>query len=364
MDLIDKLKALSERFSQLKDNVTTEEATKNAFIMPFIAALGYDVFNPMEVVPEFVADIGTKKGEKVDYCIQKDGQPIIIIECKDWRQKLDIHKSQLHRYFNVVHARLAILTNGEKYQFFADLLEPNKMDARPFLEFSITNVTEQLIVELKKFRKDNFDLDSILSDASDLKYSKQIKELLSSEFKEPSDDFVKYFAARIYQGRVTSRVMEQFTPLVVKSVKQFINEIINERLQNAISVGDKEVNSSTVEANTEEEIENEIADVETPSSNVDTTEEELSGFRIVQAILAAHINITKVTHRDKKSYFGVLYDDNNRKPICRLHFNRTQKYISLFDENRVETKVPIEVLEDIYQYAEQIIAVGKYYDEA
>jgi hypothetical protein len=362
MDLIDRLNALNERFVQLKDNVKTEEATKNAFVMPFITALGYDVFNPMEVVPEFIADIGTKKGEKVDYCIQKDGKPIIIMECKDWRQKLDIHTSQLHRYFNVVHARFAILTNGEQYQFFADLLEPNKMDEHPFLEFSITNITEQLISELKKFRKDSFDLDAILSTASDLKFSKKIKEILSSEFKDPSEEFIKYFASRVYPGRITSKVMEQFNPLVKKSIKQLINEIINDRLKSAMSVSEHDIAS---EKGTSSEASEEIVETDTTIVNdVETTDEELSGFRIIQAILAPHIDITKVTHRDKKSYFGILYDDNNRKPICRLHFNRSQKQISLFDDNRVENKFPIERLEDIYQYAEQIISIAKAYHDS
>lgn len=83
MDLIDKLKKIGERFEKLKDQVQTEEATKNAFVMPFIAALGYDVFNPLEVVPEYTADIGIKKGEKVDYCILKNGEPIMILECNN-----------------------------------------------------------------------------------------------------------------------------------------------------------------------------------------------------------------------------------------------------------------------------------------
>ncbi len=54
----------------------------------------------MEVVPEFVADIGTKKGEKVDYAILKDSEPVVIIECKHWKERAEAHNSQLHRYYN------------------------------------------------------------------------------------------------------------------------------------------------------------------------------------------------------------------------------------------------------------------------
>ena len=79
MDFQDIIRQLVERIEKMKDNVLTEEATKNAFIMPFINALGYDVFNPTEVVPEFICDIGTKKGEKIDYAIMQDGKPVILI---------------------------------------------------------------------------------------------------------------------------------------------------------------------------------------------------------------------------------------------------------------------------------------------
>lgn len=112
MDFKDQIRQLGERTTKLKEQIATEEATKNAFIMPFIQALGYDVFNPIEVVPEYVADIGLKKGEKVDYAILKENQPILLIECKHWAQKLDIHDNQLVRYFHVTKAKFAILTNG------------------------------------------------------------------------------------------------------------------------------------------------------------------------------------------------------------------------------------------------------------
>lgn len=95
MDFKDTIKQLADRIEKLKDNIQTEEATKNAFIMPFINALGYDVFNPLEVLPEMTCDIGTKKGEKIDYAIMKDDQPILLIECKHWKQDLNLHDNQL-----------------------------------------------------------------------------------------------------------------------------------------------------------------------------------------------------------------------------------------------------------------------------
>lgn len=367
MDLIDKLRRVGERFTKLKDQVQTEEATKNAFIMPFISALGYDVFNPLEVVPEYVADVGIKKGEKVDYCILKDGEPIIIIECKHWKEKLDPHKTQLHRYFHVTNARFAILTNGADYRFYSDLEDNNKMDEKPFLEFNLAKISENTANELKRFQSENFDAEKIINIASDLKYSKEIKEILSTEFKNPSDDFVKYFASKVYQGRVTSKVLEQFTDLVKHSIKNLINDLINERLQIAINNEEKEEPTETIAGSKTEVIEENTAPsqettVQEEKKGIETTEEELSGFRIVQAILAEHIDISRVAQRDTKSYFGILLDNNNRKPICRLWFNRNTKYIEVFDENRKGQKIVIEQVGDIYNVKDKVIQSAKNYE--
>ena len=132
MDFKDQLKQLAERIQTLKDQIHTEEATKTSLILPFIQALGYDVFNPMEVIPEMVCDIGTKKGEKIDYCIMKDSEPIILIECKHWGQDLSLHDNQLLRYFHVSKAKFGVLTNGIIYRFYTDLISPNKMDEVTF----------------------------------------------------------------------------------------------------------------------------------------------------------------------------------------------------------------------------------------
>lgn len=112
MDFKDTIKQLGDRVEKLKDNILTEEATKNAFIMPFINALGYDVFNPLEVIPEMNCDIGSKKGEKIDYAIMKDEEPIILIECKHWKQNLNLHDNQLLRYFTVSKLNLVSLQMG------------------------------------------------------------------------------------------------------------------------------------------------------------------------------------------------------------------------------------------------------------
>ncbi|WNJ20055.1 type I restriction endonuclease [Pontibacter sp. G13] len=357
MDFADKLAELKEKILKLKDQVETEEATKTAFVMPLISTLGYDVFDPSEVVPEYTADIGIKKGEKIDYCILKEAEPIIIIECKHWKENLDGHTTQLHRYFHATKTRFGILTNGIVYRFYTDLDEKNKMDSKPFFEVSLENLNESLINELKRFQKTQFDLDSIVSSASDLKYSKQIREILSQDLKEPSEEFVKYFASKVYEGRITQKVSEQFKGIVRKSCKHLISEIISERLQAAL-------NTEKVMATSEEIPEMKEEEVSVGKKGIVTTPEEEEAFRIVKAILVKEIGLSRVFPRDTKSYFGVLLDNNNRKPICRFHFNGTNKYLGLIDESKNEERFPLETLDQIYNYADKICKTVSFYEEA
>ena len=360
MDLIDRLKSIGDRIGKLKNQVETEEATKNAFVMPFISALGFDVFNPTEVIPEYVADIGIKKGEKVDYCILKEGKPIIIFEVKHWKEGLDPHNSQLFRYFHVTPVKFAILTNGIFYRFYTDLDEPNKMDNKPFLEFSLENISEPVTNELKRFQKNLFNVEEIQNTASDLKYSKEIKEILSSELNEPSEEFVKFFTSKVYSGRATAKVLEQFNELVKKSAKAMISEMISDRLQIALNREKEDQTKMHVGEVTETESPIEES---TPDDGIMTTEEETEGFRIVRAILRRSIPVERIALRDTKSYCGVLLDDNNRKPICRFRFNNASKYIGLFDDNKNEEKFPIEKIEDIYNFEERLRETVQNYDK-
>ena len=189
MDFIEEIRNLSARIIKQKDVIQTEEATKTAFVMPFINLLGYDVFNPTEVVPEFTADVGTQQGEKVDYAIFKDDEVIMLIECKKFGEDLsDVHTSQLYRYFSVAHARIAVLTDGVLYRFYTDLEESNIMDTKPFLEFDMLDIQPPLVNELKQFTKPVFDLDKTLTAASDLKYTKEIKQTMMEQLETPSGE--------------------------------------------------------------------------------------------------------------------------------------------------------------------------------
>ena len=169
MDFNEKIKDFISRIEIIKDTLATEEATKTALIMPFFQLLDYDVFNPTEFIPEFTADIGVKKGEKVDYAIIRNGKPIIIIEAKSVTDKLKKHDTQLMRYFSVTDAKFAILTNGINYKFFTDLEQPNMMDEKPFLEVNLLDIDDNEILQLKKFAKNTFNIETISSTASNLK---------------------------------------------------------------------------------------------------------------------------------------------------------------------------------------------------
>ena len=361
MEFAERLDSLATKVKNQAEAIGTEEATKNAFVMPFISTiLGYDVFDPLEVVPEFTADVGTKKGEKVDYAIMRDGEVQILIECKPSMGTLKIeHASQLFRYFSVTNARIAVLTNGVLWHFYTDLDSPNRMDQKPFLVLDLLDIDETLIPEIQKLSKDSFDLESIINAAEELKYIGALKREIAAQFREPTDDWIKFFTSRVYDGMFTQKVRQQFTGLVGKAAHQFLTERVNDRLKTALGVSGSAPVSDVPATSS-----NEVAEADLDrDTEIETTLEELEGYQIVKAIACGEVKPQRVTQRDAKSYFAVLLDDNNRKPVARLHFNGKQKYLGLLDEDKVETRHPIGELDDIYAHADGIReAVRRYRD--
>lgn len=366
MEIAERLSSLANKISQQRRSIETEEATKNAFVMPFISLiLGYDVFNPNEVVPEFTADVGIKRGEKIDYAIVKDGEVQILIECKKIGSGMSLaHSSQLFRYFAVANARIAVLTDGNEYHFYTDLDAPNRMDEKPFLVLDISDLDETLIPELQKLTKDTFDINSIISAAEELKYIGAIKRALNAQFTSPDVEWVKAITARVYEGSITQRVRDQFQVLVAKASKQFLSDQVNERIKAALggpgyslqrddaSVSGSAASEHVAAASTKDAFD---------GDGISTTLEELEAFQIVRAIACSEVKPARIAQRDTKSYFGVLLDDNNRKPIARIHFNTGQKYVGLFDRDKNETRHPIDALDEIYQFADQIRETVNFY---
>ncbi len=354
MDFIDEIKALAAKIPQVKDQLQTEEATKIALIVPFIyRVLGYDVADPREFVPELCADWGTAKASKVDYGICIGGEPVILFECK-WSgqdlQKKD--ENQLRDYFQACKSsRLGVVTNGIKYRFFTDLDDKNRMDERPFLEFDMSNPKEALVPELKKLTKSEFDPAMFTEFARALKYTKAIKTLIAEEFALPTDDFVKFFARKVYPAgkQITATVLEQFKGLT----QQAINQHLDDRMQEIWRRG----KDSTSQKPSEELLEPHI-DAPKPES---ITDEEREAYQIVRAILCQVVSPKDIHPRKSKSRLDILFKDSNRTPLCRLYFDHEPKEAGLLDGNKAETRQPIQELSDIYNFSEQLKAIASHY---
>jgi hypothetical protein len=345
MDFKDQIKQIAERVSKMKDGLQTEEATKNALIMPFLQSLGYDVFNPNEVVPEYTCDIGTKKGEKIDYAIMKDNQPIILIECKHVAEDLNLHDNQLLRYFNVSKAYFGILTNGVVYRFYTDLAKENIMDEKPFLEINMLDLKEPQIEDLKKFHKSYFDIEAVWSSASELKYTSELKARVAAEFSAPSNELVKCLCKGVYEGIFTTKVYDQFTPLVKRSIESFISDIISNRLKAAIEKENEPKTEVLPETQPEQE------------KIYETTEIELNGYYIVKSILRNIVSPERIIYKDNKDYFAVNID-SVVKNVCRFKFNNPE---NLRIEFKDDTRVKITSLDEIYNYSDKLVETAQKY---
>lgn len=344
MDIAASIAELQKRMTQHREVLLTEEAAKTALVLPFLQALGYDVFNPGEVVPEFTADVGTKKGEKVDYAIFSGGRVAILIECKPVQSELNInHAGQLFRYFSVTEARLAILTNGVVYQFYTDSDQPNKMDSKPFFTFSLEQPKPTDAKTLSKFQKGSFDIDQIVAEASALKMKSLIRQELEREFAEPSEEFARFVAGKVHDGTITKNVRENVQKLLPSTISDIVRDLVTNRLNSALEAA----KPKQAEAVKPESIEVE---------EFITTEEEISGWRIIQAIASKFVAPKRIFMRDQKSYCAILLDDNNRKSIVRLHFNgMTNKYLGTFN-GKEETRHLIQDVSDIFQFSSLIEA--------
>ncbi len=343
--LAEALEEIKSRVEQMGPALKTEEATKHALVLPFLSALGYDVFNPMEVVPEFIADVGEAKGEKVDYAVFSGKNIAMLVECKTHGSTLDVKKAtQLLRYFNTRDAKVGVLTNGDQYQFYTDLDKPNVMDPVPFLDVHLSTLSPTDADELGKFCKGTFDIDDVLSAASELRYTKEIKAAISAQWDNPSDDYVRFFVSDIYNGRMTERVRDQFRAIVRRSVQSLLQEKIEERLKIA---------AMPTQAPIEEEVDIEVPGRYSRPESV-FTEDEQMGLNIVRAIVATDVDPMRVVERDFQSYCNILLDDNRNRRICRFYFSENKKSVGLIGSDGQEYGVEVTQVSDLYAHADAI----------
>ncbi len=344
MTFKEEMDLLYKNYLRFKSDIHNEEATKITFVMPFIQKLGYNVFNPKEVYPEYTADTGLKKGEKVDFCLFINEIPTILVECKRFGEKLSLHHSQLQRYFHVTECKFAILTNGEKFRFYTDLDKTNVMDNIPFWELDIRDLNDKNIQQLGHFRKANFDPDALLNAAEDMKIKHAVKQFLTQELTDPGQDFVRFILKAVKEGKISKKYICEQTPNIKSCLKETLEEL----------VGEKMVLIDQIK-------ESKQAFIPNSRNGIVTTQEELDGLRIIRAILNKYIEVERITYKDVKSYFNVLFDGHINKPICRLYFNGRTKYVGFRDTDSKWERIKIERSTDLYNFSEKIVTIVRRY---
>lgn len=354
MTFDETIKTFSNEIKSKIKHIDSEETTKTSLILPFIDLMGYDFTNPEEVKAEYVADIGVKKGEKIDLAILINNEPEILIECKTANNPLNKENiSQLYRYFSVTSAKIGVLTNGWEYQFYTDSEKKGNMDRNPFLEINLLDLSKKDIAELSKFTKENYDIESINNVSLILKYTTQVEKVLKNEIELPNDDFVRVIAKQVYPGVVTQKVIKMFRNIIRDVLKDIINDKVNKKLLEAIDAEDPATFTVVNE-----------------KPKITTSQEEIDGYYIIRSIASEIIDPEKITIRDRQSYCGILYDNNQNYPIARFHFNNLNNMtIGLFDnyqKDRSGSKKPktikISQIKDIYKYKENILQIIRKYE--
>ena len=340
MDFKDNILQLAERIKKQKDAIQTEEATKNAFIMPIITALGYDVFNPFEVVPEMDCDL-TRKGDKIDYAIKKDGRTILLIECKHCKQNLDLHNTQLSKYYAASNARFGVLTNGIEYRFYADLDKTNIMDEKPFLVVNMLDLSDADIEEMKKFHKSCYNESEILSTAKELQMMIQIKEILAKNFQSPGDEFTRYFVRSLNNGKSTPKLIEEYRPIVRKSILSVIGGMISGRPDTAILVKEEKTRQAP----------NDGMAVIGDKQDAVITREETDTYNIIRAVLGEQ---SEISYTSFKGYL-LIWTGHEYWWVCRVSLRPYSKRICFVTENRTGYKwIQLQSIEDIRNYSNEI----------
>lgn len=370
MELLDEIQALGKRVREYGPNIKSEEATKNTLIMPFIKMLGYDPFNLNEVIPEFSASVGEYKDSRVDYAIMSEGKPIMIIECKAFGEELNSKKcSQLNHYFTGCDdARVAILTDGNRYLFFSDLEKPNKMDSKPYMELLVEKPDTSLLPELKKLSKENFNIEDAVSSASLLKYSREFKRIMAEQLESPDDEFVRFFIKKCYNKVVTANVKDRLTPVLKESLALFIKERVNERLTSAFDdVNDTRKDTKPVVKDEKPEEPPAVPEVNDESEHgIVTTEDEFAAYYVIKSILHGMVKPQNVIINDFKSYCNICYARKSQV-IVRLYFNKLPYKVAVLDMGsdgkKNQDPVQIESLDDLFKFADRIKSAVKEYQK-
>jgi hypothetical protein len=343
MGFIEDIAKLSEQVRKKADNVVGEDATKLSLILPFFNALGYDIWDPAEVLPEYISDAATKKSsghfEKVDYAIGINGTIVMLVEAKARNQKPETHDGQLRKYFTwTISSKVGIVTNGVEYRFFTDLRIPNIMDDEPFFSFNVFEYDSKDIENLKFFHRDNFDIAAIGKHAEEMVYVKAMTKLVGNLLRSPSEPFIKFLVKEleVFQGHVNAKVISRFEPVVKKAIQSSLVDLMTRSINQEIAQLTEPIQLAESEDAGAEEAE-QVSD----EQQVETTAEELEAFEKIKAIVSTSCNYhLEVKYKDVLSYFGV-HVGNSTWWFLRLYLTPKRKsFVTRLPVDEVKSLVP------------------------
>lgn len=316
-------------------NIETEEATKMNLIMPFIQQLGYNVFDITEVIPEYTADIGKRKGEKVDYAIKIHDKIAIIIEAKQVNEELKNHSKQLSRYFVNTEAKIGILSNGVEYWFYTDVDKPNIMDAEPFFTFNLLSYKEKDLKQLEEFTKEKFDENNLFGKAEELRQINALIDEIREQMLFPSDDLIKTLINNVYDGVKTQNVVQEYRELIITAFQKTIDAELVKKLNIMFPDTDIRIEEKIESPSKEEKV----------KRQVETTETELMVYAYITSMFK---DMDNITWKDNASYFNILIDNKVTKWVCRV-FDRKQLKVEIWNGESSDT-FELEKPIDIFNY--------------
>jgi predicted type IV restriction endonuclease len=371
MELVEKLMGLKTKIEKTREHVKTEQAAKTAFVLPFLQILGYDIFNPSEVIPEHTADWAEKKGEKVDYAIKIDGKIEMLIECKALDDKLDVSKaSQLGRYFSsITDADIGVLTNGITYKFYTDLDKKNVMDKKPFLTFDFDNPNEELIPRLDMFTKEKISGTEGREEIEKLRNYSAALQVIKNEYKNPSEGWARFVIGEVgYIKRASRDTVEEFQGHLKKIVDHQNRAYLKARFDK-LQGQDKAMDESPALDDSKSDtpaIPSIASDM--GFNNTFGMLEEIQGLAVVKSILygvSDDYDSSKISLMDWKGFCNVIYDKKRNDVVVRMYFNRADKgklYIEIPGNDDLGKK-QISNVQEMNDHREQIIESAKRFIE-
>ena len=332
------LNELADRVRTLSPTITNEEATKHALVLPFLRTLGYDVFNPEEIAPEFRAEGGTKPKDKVDYAVILDGKPRVLVECKAVGENLASDHGQLYRYFGATPAHFGILTDGVEYWFFSDTVQPNVMDTEPFYEMDLREIIDSDVRCLTSFRREHFDERAALAEAEQMRWTQSVQRLIAAQFERPDDELVRWFARKVHGGRYTTAVADNFRSIV----RLGFNQEVSDRVKRVVERSLRDSSGSVQQAEGDTDIAAALSDAD--------------ALRIIQSSVADVVSPNRISLREAKKYGKVLLDDSPTLVVAKLYLGNPNDLAFTIGNGWRSAAYGIESVEQIADWGDELRA--------